>query len=410
MPPITWRNVDAPNLGDPTRTLALAQSSFNTALDQFGKPLQQMEQTNQANWNAAKENNTNEMLNYLSGFKSVEDAQAAINNGSVQNMLTRMGAQVDQTKVRQAQTNVIPDLQQRYTQGIAYDNTKAAESEKPIVGALMALLPDAKNRAHLAQAAQQYQEAGMLRPTVVADLLDKARNYGRNDDEWQLKLNADARAKQALQIQQEEAKARRQELDARTKAFDRQLKQQEQSQQQASLEALIASRAEVNQKGVYGDGDMATVEGKNAFYKALADTYKLSDNAINDVRQNFDARYPQGKYEVHLKNPDGSLKKDTSGKPMTEMVPIPVRTLLSSVGRTDEIWNGSLWSRRGDKTANQFSLDMQKQEVMDEILGAYQRRDRDALSILQAAQDAADKADQPLIIPPSGVKASRKGR
>lgn len=211
MAPITWRNVDAPSLGDPTRTLALAQNSINTAFDQFARPLQQMEQTNDQNWKVAKENNTNEVLNFLSGFKTVEDAQAAIDSGAVQNMMSRMGAQVDQNKVRQAQTSVIPELQQRFTQGVAYSNAKATEAEKPIVGALTALIPDVKNRKHLAQAAQQYQEAGMLRPEVVAKLLDEARSYDRNDAEWQLKLNADKRAEQQLGLQRQQLEEQRKE-------------------------------------------------------------------------------------------------------------------------------------------------------------------------------------------------------
>ena len=410
MGPITWRNVDAPNLGDPTRTLALAQNSINTAFDQFARPLQQMEQTNEQNWKVTKENNTNDVLNFLSGFKTVEEAQAAIDSGAVQNMMSRMGAQVDQNKVRQAQMNVIPELQQRFTQGVAYSNAKATEAEKPIVGALTALIPDAKNRKHLAQAAQQYQEAGMLRPEVVARLLDQSRNYDRNDAEWQLKLNADGRAERALQLQREEANIRKQEADARSKALERQLKQQEVAQQQAALESLRAAKAEVNQKGVYGDGDMSTMEGKNTFLKALTDTYKLSPNAADDVQKEFFKEYPQGKYPVQLKNPDGSIKKDASGKPMTEMVPIPVRTLLSSLGRTDEWWSDNWWSTRGDRTKTQIGLDMQKPEILNEILSAYQMRDRDALAVLQAAQAAADNANQPLIIPPGGGKSPHRGK
>lgn len=200
MPPITWRNVDAPNIGDPSRTLAMAQGSVNAAFDQMARPLQQFEATDRANWETQKVNNTNEMLNYLSGFRTVEDAQAAINSGAVQGMLTKMGAQVDQNKVRQVQNTLIPDLQNRFTQGVAYNNAKVAEAERPIVGALTALLPDPKNRSHIVEAADAYQQAGMLRPEVVAELRDKARSYGRNDDEWQLKLNADKRAEEQLRL------------------------------------------------------------------------------------------------------------------------------------------------------------------------------------------------------------------
>ena len=261
MAPITWRNVDAPNIGDPTRTLALSQGSFNTAFEQLAKPLQQIEQTNQANWQNQKVNNTNEVLNFLSGFKSVEDAQAAINSGALDRMMGGMGAQVDQAAVRQAQKAVIPDLQQRFTQGVAYDNAKASEAEKPIVGALTALLPDPKNRKHLAQAAQQYQEAGMLRSNVVADLLDKARTYDRSDA-------AERRAEEQLNIHRSQVNEQRAQRKVQEKAL-----RMGEIQQGIALEAkpLVSELANIDallKTSIFSGTSPTDVKGR----QAIADT------------------------------------------------------------------------------------------------------------------------------------------
>lgn len=414
MPPITWRNVDAPSLGDPSRTLALAQGSINMGLDQLARPLQQMEATGDANWKVAKENNTNEMLNYLSGFKSVEDAQAATNDGSVQNMLTRMGAQVDQTKVRQAQANVIPDLQQRYAQGIAYDNTKAAESEKPIVGALMALLPDAKNRKHLAEAAQQYQEAGMLRPAVVADLLDKARNYGRNDDEWQLKLNADARAGAHLAMQQRQ-------LDEQTK--DRKLREQQMRVAEiiqatqgraAGYQTEISAIADNLKNSIFSGTSPNSEAGRKIITEAFRKT-GISDTELtadfhdfwDGIRKTDNALLgklqlitPKGDgVKVDVLDQNGNVVRDKSGNPSQMVIPLTAEMIQEAALRAKgNSWfdpsSGDILSSLGKMVRDpalqaEYLAVQQKQQLKEALKG----------QVAKVQQEGADLLTRRLSVP-----------
>lgn len=316
MAPITWRNVDAPNIGDPARTLAMAQGSFNTAMEQLARPLQQIEQTNQANWQNQKVNNTNDVLNFLSGFRTVEEAQAAINGGAVDRMLAGMGSQVDQAAVRQAQRTVLPELQQRYTQGVAYDNAKATEAEKPIVGALTALLPDAKNRKHLAQAAQQYQEAGMLRSNVVAELLDKARNYDRSDA-------AERRAEEQLNIHRSQVNEQR----AQRKAHEQAMRMSE-LQQAAALQAKpkmneVANIDAVLKSSIFAGTPTDDIKGRQAIAETARKTGIYAGDWTTEAPDIWDAvKKLDGKMDVEnrLFSPKGDKMLINSIDPKTGKV------------------------------------------------------------------------------------------
>lgn len=75
MAPITWRNVDGPDLSSAARILGLAQNSFNTAVDAFSRPVVQQQQTNEQNWQAMKDWNTNQVLNKFAGITDPNAAQ-----------------------------------------------------------------------------------------------------------------------------------------------------------------------------------------------------------------------------------------------------------------------------------------------------------------------------------------------
>ena len=111
---------------------------FNSAVDGFKDPLKEANATVQQNWNQGKENNTNALLNKFAGFKTAEEAQAALESGAVAEMLGGYGAQVDGSAVRAAQQNLVSNLQKKAVEADTYQQAQLAAAERDSVGAVRA--------------------------------------------------------------------------------------------------------------------------------------------------------------------------------------------------------------------------------------------------------------------------------
>lgn len=128
MPPITWRNVEAPSFRDAILAGAQAQQSFNSGFDSLNKLVDQETKTNIANWDNTKNNNTQEFLNQLNQYRTPEELQAAQASGALDALRQRYGPQVDQAAIRTAEDGRLSTLQQRSLTGIDFKN-KSLENE-----------------------------------------------------------------------------------------------------------------------------------------------------------------------------------------------------------------------------------------------------------------------------------------
>lgn len=145
MAAITWRNVDAPHLGEVNRGMYLGGVGINQGFDKLGEVLKQREATDTANWEQQKANNTNTLFNKLAGYNSPEEYQAALSSGALQQEAAGYGAQVDQAAFRQALDRRMGDLQQRAVQGVNYNNTMTDSTQAPVLDQIKAYRVAGKN-------------------------------------------------------------------------------------------------------------------------------------------------------------------------------------------------------------------------------------------------------------------------
>jgi hypothetical protein len=138
--PITWRTVNGPSLAEAGRPLESAQRSFDNAFTGLGGVLKQAEATDAANWNQAKENNTQNFLNKLYAVQGAEGFKALQDSGELDRMLAANGAQIDRAAARSAMDGRLSTLQQRDQQGWAFANAALDQKEAPVVDQVKGLL------------------------------------------------------------------------------------------------------------------------------------------------------------------------------------------------------------------------------------------------------------------------------
>ena len=138
--PITWRTVNGPSLAEASRPLESAQRSFDSAFTGLGGVLKQAEATDAANWNQAKENNTQNFLNKLYAVQGAEGFKALQDSGELDRMLAANGAQIDRAAARSAMDGRLSTLQQRDKQGWEFANAALDQQESPVVNQVKGLL------------------------------------------------------------------------------------------------------------------------------------------------------------------------------------------------------------------------------------------------------------------------------
>lgn len=342
--PITWQSIARPDFDSVNKGLLQTAALFNSAVDGFKDPLKEANATVQQNWNQGKENNTNALLNKFAGFKTAEEAQAALESGALAEMLGGYGAQVDGSVVRAAQQNLVSTLQKKAVEADTYQQAQLAAAERDGIGQAQALI----NKGNYDGLNEFLNTAGLSSPTQAILLSDAEKHKAFKDKAEQDKqkfanelLNGESERNyrvasiaaqqdgnnvQRLQILAENEKEERKLEEARRKEHAAQLKEDKLSQQK---------------KGLYGSGSLDTAEGRASFIKIMKEDLLMPDNAIEDVIDQFYDKFKGGvrKYTVTGKD----------GKTRIESLPIPVNTAVESVAANpDRLGNGSFWSRRGD--------------------------------------------------------------
>ncbi len=414
MPPITWRNVDAPDFSAASRMLSQAQTAMNGALSAFAAPIQQAEATATQNWNTQANVNTDAFMRRLQAIKSPEELAAA--QPELDAMRAGFGAQVDMKGTRDAMTALPGRLQAEWTAAQAYKDNKATVDARPITDALTGLV--LQGRVKEAQAATDaYQAANMLPPGAAERIFGAAYARSRQDTQ-------DSQAAEKLVL--EKRSANRQDMLAKStvdyqtaqagrwKAEDtlRQTLAEAQANQ-AGVAQLQAANAQLLKQSILGEGSLDTKEGRATFAKQMKDVYQLSDNAINDVMENVFNKYPKGTFSVNRIAVDDKGKvvevKDKNGNPIVDEFPIPLSMATNAVAGTSEFFSGNWWSRRGDRALGKLIMDLKNPDNMEDIKAALKMRDGGSLQVMDAAQARADAAGVPLYVPPAPVAAAKGG-
>lgn len=108
--PITWRTIESNPIGEISRAMTSGQAGINLGFDSFQKILDRQQATDNANWNQAKTNQTNNFMNEVAGIQTPEELAAA--EGRLRQSLVG-NAQIDQQAARQALGARLGQLQER---------------------------------------------------------------------------------------------------------------------------------------------------------------------------------------------------------------------------------------------------------------------------------------------------------
>ena len=230
---ITWRNIDAPNMGDPSRTLTSAGNSFRDMFSGLQTELGNFQANEEANWQQNKENNTNAFLARLSEFQTPEEAQAALASGELRGMLEGFGAQVDQRLAADRMGSLVQNLQERamaaqqFEQGQqAHKDWREELGQRDVLNGLQEALLRAgtpEEVANIKQAIGIYQSSGMLNSrggnALMGDALARRANLiseGREEQKhkWLAAQNAHAELLRPGELDLQKAKLEAKRIQA----------------------------------------------------------------------------------------------------------------------------------------------------------------------------------------------------
>lgn len=164
--PITWRNIEAPDLRGAGILLNNTQFNLQQSFKALGDILAKQEQTNTANFQNDRNNNTQDRLDQLQGFRTAEELLAARDSGQLDSLFRTQGQNVDREALRGMFDKRLADLQKQATDGIQYNLTMRQDRERELVDGLLLR-------------AQQGDTQGALQEVGKADLLNNAEVAGK---------------------------------------------------------------------------------------------------------------------------------------------------------------------------------------------------------------------------------------
>jgi len=150
--PITWQNISAPNLTDVANILGNAQKSFNNALSSVGDVVKMRNATEDSNWQAQKAVNTNNFMSTVLGANTVDDYKKLQESGTLKNLLSGAGAQIDSAAAMKAMDERMGTLQQRGLTAIDYNNKTLDNEQAPLRDQIASLTAQGKTGEALALA------------------------------------------------------------------------------------------------------------------------------------------------------------------------------------------------------------------------------------------------------------------
>lgn len=141
MAAITWRNIDAPSLGDASRMLLAGQQGVSQGFQGLGDILKAYTDNQAKNWDVTKANNTEDIYaRVASQFRTPEAFKAALASGQIDQMVAATGGQVDRAGVRQY-------LDSRMGKLITDTTAQRAYEDQTVQREVLPMLQEAKVRA-----------------------------------------------------------------------------------------------------------------------------------------------------------------------------------------------------------------------------------------------------------------------
>ena len=132
--PITWQNVNQGDASTAWRAMDSAQRSINGAFDGLQSQITKSEDIQAKNDVAIKQNNTQDFLNKLNVLgKTPEALQAAIADGSVEQLKAGYGNAIDHNAVRGAAESLLDQRYKQVKQGVDFNNAMLDEKLAPIM-------------------------------------------------------------------------------------------------------------------------------------------------------------------------------------------------------------------------------------------------------------------------------------
>lgn len=382
MAAITWRNIEAPSLGDPSRTLQGAQQGFNNAFATLGDMLKGYQANEAKNWDITKVNNTEAFLaEAATKFRTPEEFKAALASGQLQGMAGANGAQIDQTAVRNFMDTRLSTLQQRTTAENVFTDQLLDRQMQPLVQqatALAAKGDEAGFNALVAGTPGLDRYIGTLTKNMV-DGQRGATKFKWEGEDQQIQLAAEGRAAALAPLQQAQIRASTNASNAAAES-SRNSSKVSAAQLKATQAELLrtdklteASRKQIIENGPLAGGYLGTGDGLQKLQAGTKNIPGLSDGQSEEIQAALQEIAAKG--GIPVEGADGK----------TYRVPVSVSAALSAISAS-----GSGWWLRDKGRANQ---------VVETLTEMYQKPDfqsqlRDsmvALKLNPAAEPAAAK-------------------
>lgn len=147
MAQITWRNIDAPDLGGVARLQLAGNQSIRDAISGLLAPIQQNQQLSNTNFNTARTQNTADIQNQLLGFTDPSQLDAARADFNPDALRERFGAAVDQSAINQTLATRPGQLRQDLQGQIQLEQAQKEQASQPFENQFYSLLASNPNQA-----------------------------------------------------------------------------------------------------------------------------------------------------------------------------------------------------------------------------------------------------------------------
>jgi dihydroneopterin aldolase len=247
------------------------------------------------------------------------------------------------------------------------EEDRITREQKPILDRLQGLVEQGELQS-ARDAARIYAESGMLQEDALRQVLQAARTRQESIEDRELHKR---KVEATIKAQEDQAAAARDQARAIKQAYEML------GRHHALTNAADSGNEETVRKWLgqtfIGQGTLENGEGRAAL-ETIISKYKLTPNAAQDLRQNLEEYFPRGYYT-----------RTINGK--KERIPIPVALVDLALAATDEIGDGALWSRRGDKARKYIQRALEDPNILNAIKEAVTVRDG---RIAVRAQSALD--------------------
>ena len=324
--PITWRNIEAPDMRGVMQGMGIAQQGMNSGFDKLQNVFKTIEDTDKANWEQQKQNNTQAFMNELTKYRTPEELQAAQASGVLDRIRSAYGAQVDANAIRAAEENRIPLLQQRTKAANEYQDYTTDRTQAEDVDRINSLVAQGKHN----EATAELERLQLRKEAPLYEALKNSQRQTTLDDRAKVKFDREG--------EEHEWKGTKMEDDLRTSAAHRALfgaqaehyrnvdAQDRTSREAAAVanKAFESRRKELLSQNYWGSGDATSPEGRKAIDDAL--------KGIKDPGEREEVRNSLSEYSSK-----GIPIRDKTGK-VINRIPLSADMFIEAIEGTKDSW------------------------------------------------------------------------